>query len=461
LASIRKKGSFKMDMCDGPILPQLVTFAMPLIFSNVLQLTFAAADPITVGRFAGEDSLAAVGATVSLISLLTNLFLGVSVGANVVAARDFGAGNREKLSRTVHTTLSLSLIIGLFLNLTGVILAPMLLRLMNTPESILPLSTLYLRIYFFCMIPLCIYNFGSAILRAVGDTRRPMAYLAIGGIINVGINLFTVIVLQMGVAGVAMGTLISQTIAATLVVRCLMREEEGIRLEFAKLRIDAASCKQVLMVGIPAGLQSTMYSISNVVIQSAINSFGEETVAACTAAVNLEDMLYFALNAIMQSVTSFTGQNMGPGKFDRIRRVQFVGHGFVAAVGIAMGGFMLIFAEPLISIFTTSDAVTALGVERLRIVLPFYFICGLMEIFVAGLRGMGSSVLPTAVSVGFVCGLRLIWLLGIFPALPSPSRTMIYVIYPITWIVTGIAEGICFLYVYRKKSRQSMTRADI
>ena len=450
-------GRYQIDMTQGAILPKLIRFALPMMLSNILQLTFAAADSITVGRFAGEDSLAAVGATVSLISLITNCFLGISVGANVAAARYFGAKDDENLSKTVHTTFSLALITGVLLNVIGFFLAPELLVLMKTPDSILPLSTLYLRIYFFCMVPLCIFNFCSALLRAVGDTKRPLFYMTFAGILNIGLNLFTVIVLHMGVAGVAIGTFVSQTICAVLTIRCMMREEGGIRFLPKKIAIDRNVCMQILRVGIPAGLQSTMYSISNVVIQSAINIFGEATIAANTAAVNLEDMIYFALNALMQSVTSFVGQNMGQRRYDRIRRVMLLGLACVMVSAAVMCSVELIFAEQLMGIFSKSNEVIRIGVDRLHIVVTLYFLCGVQEMFIGGMRGMGTSMLPTILSLICIVGIRLSWLTFVFPHFMRPE--MIYILYPMTWIIASTAEGIAFFCVFRRISRPADRKA--
>ena len=451
---LSERRSFQIDMCTGPILPKLLSFALPLMATNILQLLFAAADSICVGRFAGEESLAAVGATVSLINLLTNLFLGLSVGANVVAARDFGSKRGDELSRTVHTSLSMSLYIGLFLTAVGIIFAEKLLILMKTPAEILPLSVTYLRIYFIGMTSMTVYNYGSAILRAVGDTKRPLIFLLASGCTNIVLNLAFVIILRLGVVGVAVSTVITQTLSAALIIGCLAREAGDIRFIPSKLGIDRAKLSQIIRIGLPAGLQASMFSISNVIIQSSINDFGKTVIAANAASVNIEDMIYFTMNAVQQAVTSFTGQNMGPRDYKRIWRVQFIGQAVVMFTGILMSTIEIIFAPQLLSVFSDSAEVVSIGAARMRFVVLLYFLCGMMEVFVGGLRGMGSSVLPTVISLVGICAFRVVWLATVFPVERFHTIEMVYILYPITWVITFIAEGICFFAVFASRAKR-------
>ncbi len=455
MAETKQVGRFQIDMCTGPILPKMLRFALPLMATNLLQLMFSAADSIVVGRFAGDASLAAVGSTVSLISLMTNLFLGLSVGANVVAARDFGRNDNEALSRCVHTSLIMALVSGIILNVIGFFGARQLLVWMQTPDDILDLAVLYLRIYFFGMTPMILYNFGSALLRAVGDTKRPLYYLLLSGALNILLNLLFVIALRMDVAGVALATILTQTLSAALILVCLAGEKGGIRFEFKKLACDHEKLGQIAAVGLPAGIQSSMFSISNCVVQASINLFGKVVVAANAAAVSLEDMLYFAMSAFQHAVTSFTGQNMGPRRFDRIRRTQLCGQLCVIATALIISAFEFVFAPQLLSIFTDSPEVVPLGVERLRLILPLYFVCGVMDVFVGGLRGMGASTVTAGISLVGICGFRLFWLTVVFPMERFHAVTTVYLVYPITWLITATAEAVFFFLVLRKKEKSA------
>ena len=453
MSSVNNKSRFQIDMCSGPILPKLLRFALPLMATNLLQLMFAAADSVVVGLFAGEDSLAAVGATVSLINLITNLFLGLSVGVNVVAARCFGAKNDEELSQTTHTSIFISAIIGLIMTVIGLIGAEQMLILMKTPPEILPLSVRYLRIYFIGMTSMTIYNFGAALLRAIGDTKRPLIFLLISGGLNILLNLCFVIFLKLGVAGVATSTAITQTLSAALILTCLSRERGGIRFIPKKLAINRKKLGQIVAIGLPAGLQASMYSISNVIIQSSINIFGKTVIAASTASVNIEDMVYFTMNAIQQAVTSFTGQNMGVRNYKRILNIQLIGQAAVIITGVVISSIEIIFAPQLLSIFSDSAEVIAIGTARIRYVVLLYFTCGMMEVFVGGLRGMGSSVLPTIASLIGICAFRVVWLSTVFQIEAYHTIKTVYMLYPITWVITCIAEAICFFAVYRHKKR--------
>lgn len=444
-----EKKRYEIDMVNGPILKKMLLFAIPLMCSSILQLLFNAADIVVVGRFAGDNSLAAVGSNSALINLMTNVFLGLSVGGNVLAARDHGAGNEEELGKTVHTAMLLSIMSGVILTIVGVIFAPQLLGLMQTPEKILPLAALYLRIYFLGMTAMMIYNFGSALLRSVGDTKRPLYYLVVAGVINVILNLVFVIIFQMDVAGVGLATVISQCISACLIVRCMMREQGGIRLIPRKLRIYREKLVQIVCVGLPAGFQGAVFSLSNVVIQSSVNIFGEIVVAGNSAAMNLEGFVYVAMNAFHQAAISFTSQNMGAGKKERIGKILLTAEGCVIVTGVVFGWLVYGFGRPLLHIYSDSAQVVEAGMVRMAIILLPYALCGMMDVVVGVLRGMGYSVGPMIVSLVGACGLRLVWIATIFQIPRFHTIAVVYLSYPITWTIT-LAAQLC-LYAYAQK----------
>ena len=441
-------------MCSGPILPKMLLFAVPLMFSSILQLLFNAADIIVVGRYAGDNSLAAVGSNTALIGLLTNLFIGVSIGTNVLAARYYGAKDEKALSETVHTSMFLAVASGIFLTLVGVVFARKILIIMQTPAEVLGLATLYLVIYFFGMTPLMIYNFGSAILRAVGDTRRPLFYLAVAGIINVVLNLFFVINLHLDVAGVAIATVISQCVSAALVVRCLMRESGGIQLSLSGVRIHMDKFARILQVGVPAGIQGVLFSMANVAIQSSINSFGAVTMAGNSAAANIELFVYFAMNAFYQAIISFTSQNMGVGNVKRVRKILKTGLICSTVIGFVLGMLCVIFGHSLLRIYSPSEAVIAAGIARFRIVAATYFLCGLMDGMAGVMRGLGYSVLPTIVTLLGACGLRLAWIFLLFQIPAFHTVTVVYLSFTVSWLVTFAAHVVCFRWGIKKAERE-------
>lgn len=445
-----EKKKYEIDMVNGPIFKKMLLFAIPLMFSSILQLLFNAADVVVVGRFAGDNSLAAVGSNVSLINLMTNVFMGLSIGGNVLAARDYGAGDDEELSKTVHTAMFLSIISGVILTVAGVIFAPQLLKIMKTPENILPLAALYLRIYFLGMTAMMIYNFGSALLRSIGDTKRPLYYLFTAGIINVILNLVFVIALKMDVAGVGLATVISQCISAFLVVRCMMKEQGGIRLIPGKLRIHREKFKQILLVGLPAGFQGVVFSLSNVVIQSSVNIFGEIVVAGNSAAMNLEGFVYVAMNAFHQAAVSFTSQNMGAGKKERVGRILFTAEMCVMVTGLVFGWVMYSFGRPLLHIYSSSPEVIEAGVVRMTYILLPYALCGMMDVAVGVLRGMGYSFGPMVISLVGACGLRLIWIATVFQIPRLHQISTVYLSYPITWFITFLAQLCLYAFAHRK-----------
>lgn len=383
------------------------------------------------------------------MSLLTNLFIGLSIGANVLVAHCFGAKQEEELEETVHTAMALSLVSGILLTVIGVVGAEKILILMQSPEEVRELASVYLRIYFAGMTATMVYNFGSSILRAVGDTKRPMYFLMLAGVINVVLNLIFVIVFDMSVAGVALATVISQCVSAILVVRCLMKTEGAIRLDPRKLRISGNKFVRILKVGLPAGFQGIVFSISNVLIQSSINSFGAIAVAGSSAAINLEGFVYMAMNAFYQASISFTGQNAGAGKFHRTTRVALVSQACVLGTGLLMGSVFMLFGRQLLSLYTTSPEVIEIGLVRMKFLIAPYAICGMMDVMVGIMRGLGYSILPMIVSLLGACGLRVLWILTVFQMPRFHSLEWLFVSYPITWIVTFLAHFGCYFLVRR------------
>lgn len=450
-----RRSSYGIDMLNGPILMPLIRFALPLMASGILQLMFNAADVIVVGRFAGDNALAAVGSTGSLTSLIVNLFMGLAIGANVVAARFYGAQDYQGMSRTVHTSMLISVIFGVVLTIIGVVFAPTFLAWMGSPDEVIGLASVYLRIYFCGMLAIMVYNFGAAILRSIGDTRRPLIYLTIAGVVNVLLNLLFVIGLKMSVAGVALATLISQVISAALVVICLIRTEGAIHFDVRKLSIDKKVLLEIIRVGLPAGLQSTMFAIANVVIQSAINAFGAVAVAANSAASNLDGFVYTAMNSVSQATTSFTSQNYGARRFDRLWKIFKSSLMCVSLVGLVLGVGVWALGNTLLTMYTDSADVIAAGMIRLTWMCLPYVLCGIMEIIVGALRGIGYSIAPMIVSVFGACVFRLAWIYTVC-RLPVFAETTagIYMSYPVSWLITEAAQFGIFIYGMRKLKAQ-------
>ena len=438
-------------MTEGSIVKKLLQFSVPLIFSSLLQILFNTADVIVVGRFAGDNSLGAVGSTGSLINLMVNLFVGLSVGTTVVAANFFGAGKKSELKETVHTAILLSLISGIFLTIFGVVGAKQILQWMQSPKEILDLATQYLQIYFGGIISTMIYNFGSALLRAKGDTKRPVYILFFAGIINVILNLIFVILFKMDVAGVALATVISQTISAFLVVRCLLKETEEFKLDLKQLKINQQILIRIIKIGVPAGLQGIIFSLSNVIIQSSINSFGAVVIAGNSAALNIENFIFTGMNGFSQGTLTFISQNFGAKKYQRINKTIIVALFCVFLVGFVFGNLTVIFGRKLLSFFTTSPEVIESGISRLKIICATYALCGMMDVMGNAIRGIGHSVLPMIITLLGACGIRLLWISTIFLIPKFHSCTTIFVSYPISWTVTFIAHIICFFIVKKKE----------
>lgn len=404
-----------IDMCSGPVLRKMIVFTLPIMFSGLFQLLFNATDIIVVGKFAGDNALAAVGSNTALINLMTNLFIGLSIGVNVVAARYCGAKNVNELKKTVHTSMLISVISGVILMAVGLCFAEQMLRLMQTPDSIIGMAADYLRIYFCGMPFMMIYNFGNAILRAAGDTNRPMFCLIVAGVVNVLLDMFFVIVLNMSAAGVGLATSLSQGVSAVLIIRCLLKESDssGLKLNPRELKIHKDKLLMIMKIGLPAGFQGTVFSLSNVVIQSSINLFGEAVIAGNSAAASIEGFVYMAMNSCYQSTLSFTSQNIGAGKFERINKILLCGLLCVMTVWAVLGlGVCMSLGRPLLSIYTSGEASIEAGLRRMVYVCGTYFLCGVMEVLVGSLRGMGYSVTPMIVSLLGACGLRLVWQIG-------------------------------------------------
>ncbi len=439
---------YEIDMCNGPLLGKILIFYIPLMLSGILQLLFNAADIVVVGRFAGNESLAAVGSTSSLTNLIVNLFIGLSVGANVLVARYYGANQKDELKEMVQTTVATAFISGVVLIFVGFLVSRPALMWMGTPEDVIAHSVLYMRIYFGGMPFMMVYNFGSAVLRAVGDTKRPLYYLLIAGVVNVVLNLIFVIVFSMGVAGVATATVASQAISAVLVVRCLIQSDSVYRLEMKGIRIAPDKLIKMVKIGIPAGMQGALFSISNVLIQSSVNSFGSIAMAGNTAASNIEGFVYTAMNAFHQASISFCGQNYGALKYKRIGKVLLICEVSVIIVGAVLGSAAYFFAGSLLRIYSIDQRVIQYGILRMSYICVTYFLCGMMDVIVGALRGMGYAIMPMLVSLTGACLFRVIWIYTIFQS----YRTLecLYISYPISWALTFLVHLVCFAVVYRK-----------
>ena len=450
-----KNNKYEIDMCNGTLMDKLISFSLPLMLSGILQLLFNAVDIIVVGRFTGRQALAAVGSTTALINIFTNLFIGISLGANVLAARFYASGKEKEMSETVHTSITLALISGLVMALAGVLLARFALNLMGTPNDVIDQSVLYMRIYFLGMPFFMLYNYGAAILRAVGDTKRPLFFLVISGMTNAVLNLVLVIVFHMGVAGVAIGTIVSQLISSILVLRCLYTSNTSYRLYFSKLGIKTQYLKQIFQVGIPAGIQSTVINLSNALLQSSVNSFGSVAMAGYTAANNIFGFLYMSVNAVTQSCMSFTSQNYGVKKLKRMDRVLLDCMILSVGVTLTLGCGAYFFGPELLKIYTSDADVIRCGVEVLAFTTVPYFCCGIMDLLPGALRGMGYSGVPMILSIIGTVGTRIVWIFGLFPA--HRSLSFLFISYPVSWILTILMQAVCFCFV-RKLVHQSVNR---
>ena len=443
-----KRNKYEIDMCNGSIMDKLISFSLPLMLSSILQLMFNAVDIIVVGRFSGSQALAAVGSTTALINIFTNLFIGISLGANVLAAHYYAAGRDKEMSEAVHTAITLALISGIIMAFVGAGASRLALELMDTPANVINLSVTYMRIYFMGMPFFMLYNYGAAILRAVGDTKRPLIFLAVAGMANVVLDLLLVIVIPLGVAGVAIGTVTSQFVSCILVLWCLHRTEGSYQLRFSRLMIKWTYLKRIFQVGIPAGIQSTVINFSNAMLQSSVNSFGSTAMVGYTAANNILGFLYVAVNAVTQACMSFTSQNYSVGKQKRMDRVLADCMILSAGVAIVLGVGAYVFGSRLLGIYTSEADVIQCGLEILSITTVPYFLCGIMDLIPGALRGMGHSGVPMVLSVIGTVGTRILWIYVLFPQ--HRSLYFLFISYPASWIATILMQAVCFYFVRRK-----------
>jgi len=442
----------QIDMLHGPLAHKILVFAMPLAASSILQQLFNSADVAVVGRFAGSQALAAVGGNGMVINLLINLFVGLSVGANVVIAKYIGQGKEKEANETVHTVMAVAFLSGFFLMALGLFASKPILELMNTPPDVINLAVLYLRIYFLGMPFIMVYNFGAAVLRSTGDTKRPLYCLFISGIINVCLNLFLVIVFRMGVAGVGIATVISNGVSAGLVLSFLLKEKGVTHLCLKQLKINKTHLMKVVKIGAPAGLQSTVFSLSNVCIQTAVNSFGSSAVAGSAAAANFEMFTYYVTNSFAQATVTFTSQNYGAGEYGRCRKIFRLSMGLgILFTGIMSTAFVLTRAYVL-RIYTVDPAALEYAVVRVCMVESLTCLVVTYEIAGAALRGMGNSLLPAILTVIGCCAFRIVWILTVFRAERSFGRLMI--VYPFTWVLTGTMVVASYLLIRKKKEKQ-------
>ncbi len=442
------KKKYEINMTDGPLLRKMISFAFPLMLSGMLQLLFNAVDVIVVGKFVGDTALAAVGSTGALVNLIIGLFMGLSVGTNVLCAQGFGSGREKDVQETVHTSVLISLVFGVVLGIFGFIFARVFLEWMSSPADVIDQATIYLKIYFLGMPVIMLYNFASAALRAIGDTKRPMYYLLAAGVVNLVMNLFFVLVVKIGVAGVAIATVMSQALSAGLVVRCLMKEESMVHLDLRKLRIHGNKLKSIIRIGLPAGIQGIVFSISNVLIQSSINSFMSSAIAGNTAASNLESFTGTAMNAFYQTNLNVVSQNVGAKKYDRIWRCMFLCIVMVSITGFVMGMGFYTFGNFFLRFYTDNEEVVRYGLIRLSICSRFHLLAGLMDCIVGGLRGLGSSILPMIVSLTGACVFRIIWISTIFQQ--NHTLETLYASYPISWALTAAVHLLCFIVIFRR-----------
>ena len=442
------------SMLEGSLFPSIVRYTIPIILTSILQLLFNAADLVVVGRFCGSVSVAAVGSTGSITNLMVNFFIGLSVGAGVSVAHGLGSREDTAVHNTVHTALPTAIVSGLFLTVIGVSFSKTFLRMMGTPDNVLPLSAIYMQIYFGGIIFCMVYNFCAAILRAAGDTKSPLLYLTIAGVVNVILNIFFVTVLHMNVAGVALATTLSQGISAALVTRALMKRTDACRLYLHKMRFHKAQLAKIVRIGLPAGIQSSLFSISNVLIQSSVNSFGDVFMSGSAASANIEGFVYVSLNAFHQTAVNFIGQNAGARKYRRVNQTLWICLGCAAVVGIVFGSTAWYFGRSLLSIYITdSRQAVEYGMVRLAYICLPYFLCGLMDVSTGALRGLGASVVPMVISILGVCGLRIIWIYTVFQVYHTPE--CLFFSYTVSWVVTFLFQIAAFYIVCRKFPKET------
>ena len=446
--------NYEIDFCTGSIFKKIITYSLPLILSSVLQLLYNMVDIVVVGQFAGKEALAAVGSTSSLINLITNLFIGISSGSCIVVATYYGAQRYNKMSKSVHTAMTIAFISGVFLAFVGYFSSKYLLVLMGTPSDVIKLSTLYTKIYFMGMPFFMVFNFGSSILNALGDTKRPLSYLTVSGIINVVLNLIFVICFKLGVMGVAIATVVSQVISALLIVRCLINLDQPCKLDIRKLKIDKKELLYIFKNGIPAGVSRSLFSFSNVIIQSSINSLGSSVMAGSAAAANIESIIYVSMYSVAQTALTFTSQNYGAKKYDRIKKGHIVSLVYVTCVGLILGILANVFAEPLLKIFSSDKNIIPSGIIRLEYVCLLYFMCGIMDVETSVLRGMAYPIFTMIAPIICVCGVRVLWIMTVFARVKTLES--IFISYPITWTLMSAISMIAYYYVMKKKTKRAI-----
>ena len=452
-----KKSVFEMDMCSGPLMGKLISFAVPLILSSNLQLLFNAVDIIVVGKYSGSHSLAAVGSTTALINLLITLLIGISLGTNVLAGRFYACHDEEKMQQVVHTSMAFALAGGTVIGLLGILGSGPALHLMGTPDSVLKDALLYIRVYFLGMPFFMMYNYGAAVLRAVGDTKRPLLYLVIAGILNAGLNMILVIVFHMGVLGVAVATVISQIVSCLFVLKCLLKTDGCYKLHIEKMKINTDYLLPLFRIGLPAGIQSLVINFSNVLLQSSVNSFGDIAMAGYTAANNIFGFLYVTVNSFSQTCMSFMSQNYGAGKRKRMDRVFWDCMLLSVGVTLTLGCGVYYFGEQILGIYTPSPQVIQCGMEVFLYTTTTYFICGIMDLIPGAMRGVGYSTVPMILSVIGTVGVRIFWIYCVFPT--HHALDILFISYPLSWIITVIMQVICFIFV-RRRVRKSMSREN-
>lgn len=441
----------KTDMTEGPLLKKIILYTLPIILTGILQLLFNAADLVVVGRFGSDTSVAAVGATGSIITLITNLFIGLSVGAGVSVAHGLGAGKSEEVHRTVHTAIPIALVSGIILTVIGVCGSRFFLELMGTPDDVINLSAIYMKIYFLGITSSMVYNFGSAILRAAGDTKSPLIFLTVAGVFNVILNLIFVILLKMDVAGVATATAVSQTISAILILRAMIKRNDDCKLILSKMRFYRRQIIRIIQIGIPAGIQGSLFSISNVIIQSSINSFGSVVMSGNAAAGNIEGFVYVSMNSFSQTAINFTARNYGAGKIERLRKIMWLCLVSVFVTGLTLGLTARFFGENLLSIYIPDKPEDiSYGLIRMTFICIPYFLCGLMDVTTGLLRGVGYSVLPMIISVVGVCVLRIVWIYTVFRIPEYHTLQSLYISYTISWSITFLTELVIFIVLLKK-----------
>lgn len=450
---------YSLDMTNGPFLKKILIFSIPLMLTGLLQIAYNTADVIVVGRFVGKEALAAVGSTGSLVNLFLNVFLGLSMGSGVMVARHIGENNEKKVHDCVHTAILLSVICGVFVGILGFFGSSGMLRLMNAPEDVIDLATLYLKIYFLGSPGLLAYNFGAAIVRSTGDTKRPLYILTFSGLINVVLNLILIIVFHMGVSGVAIATIVSQYVSAFLILLYLSKMPNACKLKLNELGFNKTELKSILRLGLPAGIQNSLFSVSNVVIQSTVNSFGSVAMAGIAAGSNFDSYVYTCTNAVAQTTMTFSSQNIGAKKYSNIGRVYRHCLILTTVIGVVMGGAGCLFAEQIVGLFSDEADVVAIGADRLLLVMPFYFFCSLMDVAASQIRGMGKSFEPMIVSLLGACGIRIFWIYFILPL--NKTLTNLYWAYPVSWAVTFFAQFIMYFILKNQMKKQGKFNDEV